>query len=85
MRDGKPTPDKNCRRIVSDPDLLGGKLAVRDTRLSVSSSIVACLAEGMDPEEIAETYVPFPREALPEALNLAAEFLGFCARAVRCE
>ena len=32
--------------IVRDPDLLGGKLAVRGTRLAVSF-VLACMAEGM--------------------------------------
>lgn len=60
--------------IVSDPDLLGGKLAVRGTRLSVSF-LLACLAEGMTADEIHKTYGPFPAEAIPEVLKLAADQL----------
>ena len=63
---------KDYRWIVADPDLLGGKLAVRGTRLSVSF-LLACLAEAMSVEEIETTYGAFPREALGEILSLAAE------------
>jgi uncharacterized protein (DUF433 family) len=62
---------KDYRWIVADPDLLGGKLAVRGTRLSVSF-LLACLAEGMSAEEIQATYGSFPKEALGEILSLAA-------------
>jgi uncharacterized protein (DUF433 family) len=60
--------------IVSDPELLGGKLAIRGTRFAVSF-ILACLAEGMSPEEIQATYGPFPQEALPEIMRIASEAL----------
>ena len=57
-------------RVVSDPDLLGGKLAIRGTRFSVSF-ILSCLAEGMSSDEIEETYGRFPREAIPEVMRVA--------------
>ncbi len=60
---------KDYRWIVADPDLLGGKLAVRGTRLSVSF-LLSCLAEGMSAEEIQVTYGAFPKEALAEVLSL---------------
>jgi uncharacterized protein (DUF433 family) len=62
---------KHYRWIVSDPDLLGGKLAIRETRLSVSF-LLECLAEGMSAQEIRATYGPFPEEAIGEILHLAA-------------
>ena len=65
---------KNFRWIVLDPEMLGGKPAIRDTRLS-ASLILACLAEGMSAEEIEESYGPFPREAIPEVLKAASELL----------
>jgi uncharacterized protein (DUF433 family) len=65
---------KDYRWIVTDPDLLGGKLVVRGTRLSVSF-LLACLAEGMTPKEIRDTYGSFPEEAIGEILHLAAERL----------
>lgn len=74
MSDWKPAAYRNYKWIVRDPDLLGGKLAIRDTRLSVSF-LLGCLAEGMGPEEIVETYGPFPREALSEIMRVAAELL----------
>jgi uncharacterized protein (DUF433 family) len=74
MRDWEPKPYRDCKWIVRDPDLLGGKLAVRGTRLSVSF-VLTCLAEGMSAKEIAETYGPFPQEAIPEIMKLASELL----------
>ena len=69
-----PRPYRDFRWIVTDPDLLGGKLAIRGTRLSVSF-ILSCLADDMSVEEIVATYASFPREAIPEIMKLASEFL----------
>jgi uncharacterized protein (DUF433 family) len=74
MGDWLPTSYRDYKWIVRDPDLLGGKLAIRGTRLSVSF-VLACLAEGMSAEEIAQTYAPFPQEAIPEIMKVAAELL----------
>ncbi len=74
MRDWEPAPYRDYKWIVRDPDLLGGKLAVRSTRLSVSF-VLACLAEGMIAEEIAQTYGPFPQEAISEIMKVASELL----------
>jgi len=74
MADWKPAGYRDYKWIVRDPDLLSGKLALRGTRLS-ASLVLGCLAEGMTPEEITETYGPFPREALPEILKVASELL----------
>jgi len=65
---------KDYRWIVADAELLGGKLAVRGTRYSVSF-ILSCLAEGMTVQEIEETYGSFPREAMPEIMRVASEIL----------
>jgi uncharacterized protein (DUF433 family) len=65
---------KDHRWIVADPKLLGGKLAIRGTRFSVSF-ILSCLAEGMTVKEIEETYGSFPGEALPEIMKVASEVL----------
>ena len=59
---------------MSDPALLGGKPAIRGTRLS-ASLILSCLAEGMTLEEIEESYGPFPHEAIAEVLKAASELL----------
>lgn len=63
---------KNFQWIVADPELLGGKLAIRGTRFSVSF-ILSCFAEGMTVQEIEETYGLLPREAIPEVMGLASE------------
>lgn len=76
MAGREPTSFGNFRWIVADPDLLGGKLAIRGTRFSVSF-ILSCLAEGISPEEIAETYGAFPKEAIPEVMKVASELLDF--------
>jgi len=67
-------PYKNFRWIVHDPEMLGGKPAIRGTRLS-ASLILACLAEEMTVEEIEESYGQFPHEAIPEVLKVASELL----------
>ena len=74
MRERALKPFKNFHWIVADPELLGGKLAVRGTRFSVSF-ILSCLAEGMSLEEIDETYGRLPREAIPEMMRIASEIL----------
>jgi len=74
MADREVAAYKDYRWIVADPGLLGGKLAVRGTRFSVSF-ILSCLAEGMSPEEIEETYGALPRDAIPEIMRVASEFL----------
>jgi uncharacterized protein (DUF433 family) len=65
---------KNYNWIVMDPEMLGGKPAIRGTRLS-ASLLLNCLAEGMSAEEIEESYGSFPREAIPEVLRAASELL----------
>jgi uncharacterized protein (DUF433 family) len=74
MVDWKPAPYGAYHWIVRDPELLGGKLAVRSTRLSVSF-VLACLAEGMSVDEIARTYGAFPQAAIPEIMKVASELL----------
>jgi uncharacterized protein (DUF433 family) len=73
MPDWQPRAYREYRWMVRDPELLGGKLAVRGTRLSVSL-ILECLANGMSVEDINEAYGGiFPPEALPEVLRVASE------------
>ena len=76
MTDWQPSPYKEYRWIVADPRLLGGKLAVRGTRLAVSL-ILECLASGMTLEDIDQSFDnAFPHEALPEVLKVASELAG---------
>lgn len=73
MSQCQPKPYKDYQWIVSDPELLGGKLAVRGTRLSVSL-ILECLSNGMTLDEINDAYDnTFPPGALPEVLKIASE------------
>ena len=73
MSNWQPRQYKDYKWIVADPQLLGGKLAIRGTRLSVSL-ILECLADGMTPDDIDEAFDrAFPHEALPEVLKVAAE------------
>ena len=73
LPDWQPAAYKDNQWIVADPLLLGGKLAVRGTRLAVSL-ILECLADGMSLEEINDAFdSAFPPEALPEVLKVASE------------
>jgi uncharacterized protein (DUF433 family) len=74
MASTDPKAFRDFHWLVADPDLLGGKLAVRGTRLS-ASLILACLADGMSVQEIEETYGAFPHEALPEIMKAASEVM----------
>ncbi len=59
--------------IVSDPEMLGGTLAIRGTRLSVSL-ILECLASGMTLADIDESFANgFLHEVLPDVLSVASE------------
>ena len=74
MSDWQPRRYKDCHWIVADPELLGGKLAIRGTRLSVAL-ILECLAGGMSLNDIDEAFHgAFPHAALSEVLRVAAEF-----------
>ncbi len=73
MSGWEPAKYRDYQWIVADPQLLGGKLAVRGTRLSVSL-ILECLASGMSLDGISEAFDhTFPPEALPEVLQVASE------------
>jgi len=64
---------KDYKWIVADARLLGGGLAIRGTRLSVSL-ILESLSNGMTLKDIDESFDhAFPHAALPEVLKLAAE------------
>ena len=76
MPDWQPAAYKGYQWIVADPQLLGGKLAVRGTRLAVSV-VLECPAGGMSLEEINDSFdSAVPPEALPEVLKVASELAG---------
>jgi len=73
MPDWQAAPYKDYCWIVADPRLLGGKLAIRGTRLAVSL-ILECLAGAMSLDDIDQSFDhAFPHEALPEVLKVASE------------
>ena len=73
MQQEEPRAYKNYKWIIADPLFLGGTLAIRGTRLSVSL-ILECLSNGMTPDDIDENFErAFPREALSEVLKVASE------------
>ena len=73
MQSWQPTAYKQYQWIVADPELLGGKLAIRGTRLAVSL-ILECLASGMSLDDIDQSFGrTLPRQALPEVLKVASE------------
>jgi uncharacterized protein (DUF433 family) len=69
-----PKPYKKYKWIVQDEELLGGRLAVRGTRFSVSF-LLSCFANGMTNEDIDADYAPFPHESVPEIFLVASEVL----------
>lgn len=72
----EPKPYKCYKWIVKDPDLLGGKLAIRGTRLSVAL-ILECLAANMTLDDIDESFDHvFPHESLSEVFKVASELAG---------
>ena len=76
MSDWQPRPYQDYEWIVADPELLGGKLAIRGTRLSVEL-ILECLANGMSLADIDESFHnAFPHAALHEVLKVASAFAG---------
>lgn len=58
--------------IVHDPDLLGGKPAIKGMRISVAL-VLESLAVGMTADDLADDYPGFPKECIPEVLRFAAK------------
>ena len=70
----KPLRLNHYHWLESNPEIFGGKPIVKGTRLT-ASFILGCLAQGMSPEEIDQTYTPFPHDAIPEIMKLSSEAL----------
>jgi uncharacterized protein (DUF433 family) len=62
------------RRIVANPEILGGKPIVEGTRLSVDH-ILGLLAHGMSHAEIVEAYPELRIEDVKAVIHYAAEAL----------
>lgn len=72
----QPRQYKDYEWIVADPELLGGKLAIRGTRLSVDL-ILECLSNDMTLSDIDSAFHnSFPHAALSEVMKVASEFTG---------
>ena len=62
------------KRIILDPDILGGKPVVEGTRLSVEH-ILGLLARNMSPQEIVEAYPVLTIEDVNGVLEYAVTVL----------
>ena len=60
------------KRIVSDPDVLGGEPCIRGTRIHVAV-VLDSLAEGLTPAQISDHYPPLTEDDVRAAVAYAAE------------
>ena len=60
------------RRIVLNPEILGGKPTIEGTRLSVDH-ILGLLADGMSQPEIVDSYPELAIDDIRSAIQYAAE------------
>jgi uncharacterized protein (DUF433 family) len=65
--------------IRTDPEILGGKPHIKDTRLSVAF-ILELFASGATREDILDAYPQLSAEAVEEALRYAAESIDIGER-----
>src|ERR1035438_3319682 len=79
MSHWQPAAYKDYQWIVADPQLLGGKLAIRGTRLAVAL-VLECLAGGMSLDDINRALdCDIPRRAVGEVQRDAGELTAsFC-------
>jgi len=64
--------EKELKRIVSDPKVMGGKPVIRGTRIPVDL-IIRLLAKGMTEEEILEDYPRLKKEDIKACLEYVAD------------
>ena len=60
------------KRVVSDPEVLGGEPCIRGTRIHVAV-VLDSLAEGLTPAQIMDHYPPLTEEDVRAAVAYAAE------------
>lgn len=60
------------KRVVADPEVLGGEPYIRGTRIYVAV-ILDSLAEGLTPLQIVDHYPPLTEEDIRAAVAYAAE------------
>jgi uncharacterized protein (DUF433 family) len=61
-------------RIVSDPDILGGKPCIRGTRISVEF-LLELIASGATIDDVVDSYPHLTREDVSSAVQFAANYL----------
>jgi len=61
-------------RISTNPDVCGGRLCIRETRVRVKD-VLDLLASGANVEEILEDYPYLERPDITAALEFAAQYL----------
>jgi uncharacterized protein (DUF433 family) len=61
-------------RVTTDPQIMAGVPCIRGLRIPVAT-IVACIADGMSPDEIVGAYPDLLHEDVREALQFAASVL----------
>lgn len=61
--------------ITHDPEILGGKPIIKETRMSVES-ILELLATGMEVDEILKDYPILKREHILAAVEFASKLVG---------
>jgi uncharacterized protein (DUF433 family) len=60
------------KRVLSDPEVLGGEPCIRGTRIHVAV-VLDSLAEGLTPSQIVDHYPPLTEEDVRAAVAYAAE------------
>jgi uncharacterized protein (DUF433 family) len=60
--------------IISDPEILGGKPVIENTRLSVEH-VLGLLASGMSHAQVTEAYPELTEDAIREVLRYASQAL----------
>jgi uncharacterized protein (DUF433 family) len=69
------TEDDLLKRIVANPKIMGGKLTVKGTRITVEQ-LLKLLAQGLTPDEILKDYPHLTREDISAVLLYAAKVAG---------
>jgi len=70
----EPKAYKNYKHLVKDPELLGGSLAIRGTRIPVWQ-VLDGLANGMTLKDFEDDFGGFPKEAFSEIFQVAKELV----------
>ena len=66
------TYSRLLKRVVSDPNVLGGEPRIRGTRIHVAV-VLDSLAEGLTPTQIVDHFPPLTEDDVRAAIAYAAE------------